>query len=219
MSANAATVVITSREQDAVRILVLLYAGGERGRGIGGPSDAVAVIRAESRLQAMDFWLRNPDYLALELLELYEARGDTRLLGRAREVLVDDEPELRTFPMLRYLFGAWEELDAALNLLRCYRLAIEIRRGQDESRRRDFYLLQRGETLIVDAIADSEVLGWYTERARLVAEVSGARGGDELKRHQKEQQEYRDTRWGNLIGPVRERVQERLEGFERETSL
>jgi hypothetical protein len=167
----------------------------------------------------MDFWLRNPDYLALELLELYEVCGDVSYLALARDVLVDDDPEMRTFPMLRYLFGAWEELDAALNLLRCYRLAIEIRRGQDESRRRDFYLLERGETLIVDAIADSEVLGWYAERARLVAEVAGARGGDELKRHQKEQQEYRNTRWGNLIAPVRERVQARLEGLENEAGL
>jgi hypothetical protein len=203
-----------------VRILVLLFAGGERGGAIGGPQDAVAVIRAESRLQAMDFWLRNPDYLALELLELYEVRGgDASYLALARDVLVDDDPEMRTFPMLRYLFGAWEELDAALNLLRCYRLAIQIRRGQDESRRRDFYLLERGETLIVDAIADSEVLGWYAERARLVAKVAGACGGDELKRHQKEQQEYRNTRWGNLIAPVRERVQARLEGLESEAGL
>jgi hypothetical protein len=28
-----------------------------------------------------------------------------------------------------------------------------------------------------------------------------------------------DTRWGNLIAPVRERVQERLEGLAKEASL
>ncbi|MEW1751007.1 hypothetical protein [Streptomyces angustmyceticus] len=36
------------------------------------PKDAVAVLRAEGRLQKLDFWLRNPDYLADELLNDYE---------------------------------------------------------------------------------------------------------------------------------------------------
>jgi hypothetical protein len=86
------------------------------------PSDApegtVAVLRGQMLLQALDFWLRNPDYLADELLKRYEAEGDLDDLTRAGEILDSDEPEVRSYPMLRYLFGAYEPLDEALSVLR-----------------------------------------------------------------------------------------------------
>lgn len=63
--------------QHAIRILVILDACGEPGK-TSDPVGAVAVIRvirAELRLQTLDFWLRNPDYLSDEILAKAEA-GD-----------------------------------------------------------------------------------------------------------------------------------------------
>jgi hypothetical protein len=60
----------TSAEQDAVRLLVVLGAAGGP-VGDDAPAGAVAELRAESRLHALDFWLRNPDYLGYELLNQY----------------------------------------------------------------------------------------------------------------------------------------------------
>ena len=34
--------------------------------------DVVAIFKGEARLLAFDFWIRNPDYLAAELLDLFE---------------------------------------------------------------------------------------------------------------------------------------------------
>lgn len=42
----------------------------------GDPPGTVKSVRSELRLQVMDFWLRNPDYLADELL-----------IGRYRDAL------------------------------------------------------------------------------------------------------------------------------------
>jgi len=56
-----------TRMQHAIRLLVILEACGELVKH-GDPAEAVAVIRSELRLQALDFWLRNPDYLADELV-------------------------------------------------------------------------------------------------------------------------------------------------------
>jgi hypothetical protein len=45
----------------------------------------------------------------------YEAAPDVpRLLELAAGILESEEPDLRRFPMLRYKYGAFEELDDAL---------------------------------------------------------------------------------------------------------
>src|ERR1700741_1529974 len=56
-------------EQDAVRLLMLLHVAADSSMASPAPEDAVACIAGEMRMQAMDFWLRNPDYLAWELLD------------------------------------------------------------------------------------------------------------------------------------------------------
>ncbi|HWK24915.1 MAG TPA: hypothetical protein VNS09_00020 [Solirubrobacter sp.] len=170
-------------------------------------------LRAESRLHAPDFWLRNPDYLAYELLSQYRdgGRQEPELLDAARKVLDDGEVDVRTFPMLRYLFGADEEIDEAFSLLGAYDLARVMRRPASEQRRRDFYLMPAGRTFL-DALPERvPELAWYMKRAALVAQVAGDRGGDALKQHQKQQTEYRLTRWGQRIGSIAADVAAELE--------
>jgi hypothetical protein len=58
---------------------VLGAAGGPVGDD--APAGAVAELRAESRLHALDFWLRNPDYLAYELLNQYRDGGPRPTAG------------------------------------------------------------------------------------------------------------------------------------------
>lgn len=88
----------TTRQQDAVRVLVLLREAGDRPPPDPPRPDATACIQAESRLHALDFWLRNPDYLAFELLELNEQTPDVALVEQACRLINDEE---RHFPMLR----------------------------------------------------------------------------------------------------------------------
>jgi hypothetical protein len=202
----------TSAEQDAVRLLVVLGAAGGP-VGDDAPAGAVAELRAESRLHALDFWLRNPDYLAYELLNQYRdgGRQQRELLDAARGVLADGEVDVRTFPMLRYLFGAYEEIDEAFSLLGAYDLARVVRRPASEHRRRDFYLMPPGRTLLDTLPERAAELTWYMERAALVAKVAGDRGGDALKQHQKQQTEYRLTRWGQRIGSIAADIAAELE--------
>lgn len=200
----------TTRQQDAVRLLVLLHVCGTRPAADPPRPDAVAVILAESRVQALDFWLRNPDYLALELLELHAEEPEPALVSAA-ELLVEERE--RHFPTIRHFFGAYTELDAALNLLRCYGLAWDVRRSLALHRRRDVYLLQAGEDLLLTELTTQPELGWYVRRAELVARVAGDRRGRALKDHQKRLEAYRDIRWGQRIEPVRDLVLERLEAL------
>jgi hypothetical protein len=59
----------------------------------------VLAVRSELRLQALDFWLRNPDYLADELLTEVEAgRLNASYVDVASALLDDPEPSLRHYP-------------------------------------------------------------------------------------------------------------------------
>ncbi|MET7549740.1 hypothetical protein ABZS94_28935 [Streptomyces sp. NPDC005500] len=95
-------------------MLLLINAAAHEPRpGVDGevPTECVGVVRAQVRLQKLDFWVRYPDYLAYELMTEYEkAPDELALLDLAENILSSQEPDLRRFPMLRHRFGAFEEL-------------------------------------------------------------------------------------------------------------
>ncbi|MGW3658022.1 hypothetical protein ACWD6R_21020 [Streptomyces sp. NPDC005151] len=86
------------------------------------------MLRAEGRLQKLDFWLRNPDYLADELLNDYEREKEAINLELAGGILDSDEPEICAIRMLRYLFGAFEYIDQAMSILAAPRLVLVVPR-------------------------------------------------------------------------------------------
>src|SRR6476646_8911343 len=94
----------TTRMQDAVRLLMLINEAAEplSDEDIAGDPalvTAVGVVRTQVRLQKLDFWVRNPDYLANELLNDYvNGDQDPTLLQIAGEILDSEEPELRRYP-------------------------------------------------------------------------------------------------------------------------
>ena len=106
--------------QSAVRALFVLDRLGHLVPDACPVAGAVKVVESETKLQKVDFWLRNPDYLAHELLNEVEAgRLDARLgIQEADALLNQSPPELHTYPMTRYLRGAYERRDNALGLLK-----------------------------------------------------------------------------------------------------
>ncbi|WP_328647143.1 hypothetical protein OHS58_03785 [Amycolatopsis sp. NBC_00348] len=175
----------------------------------------VKSVRSELRLQAMDFWLRNPDYLADELVSMVEAgTADSSYLVTARSLLDDPEPDLRWYPMPRWFFGAYEQLDDAFSLLETYGLASLRRTGQPgkQSKRNLFFLTDAGAAAVAELSTDP-ILGWYAEQVKLVALVAGDDGGQALKDRQYRQATYAGTDLGVAIAPIAPRVRERLEAL------
>ncbi len=203
-----------TRTQHAIRLLALLDGCGTSTVD-GDPPGTVKSVRSELRLQAMDFWLRNPDYLADELVSMVEAgAADPGLLITAQSLLDDPEPDLRWYPMPRWFFGAYEQLDDAFSLLETYGLATLRRTGQPgkKSKRNQFFLTQAGATAVAE-LATDPTLGWYTEQVKLVALVAGDDGGQALKDRQYRQATYAGTELGVDIAPIAPRVRERLDGL------
>ena len=205
------------RYAEAIRILLLVAAVADPLDAAGraaAPPNAVAVLRSESRLQKLDFWLRNPDYLADELLNDYERSGEQILLDLAGEILDADEPEVCAIPMIRYLFGAFERLDRALSMLAAPRLVVAVaRRSAGGNVVQDSYFLtEKGRDVAGEATRLFPELAWYTQRALLVRALAEATGhtGLALRRRQYLQRDYAETPLGELIPSIADRTRERL---------
>jgi len=119
---------------------------------------------------------------------------------------------LRRVPMIRYLFGAYERLDDALSLLRSRDLVrITGIKGKIKVHETDFILTVRGVDVCANAVVQEPILEWYAQRAALVSEIAGTRGGGTLKEKQYQQATYAQTQLGGIIPPIGSEVQRRLE--------
>lgn len=201
-----------TRSQHAIRLLVLLQACGEAPTELD-PLGMVAVVRSELRLQATDFWLRNPDYLADELITMVQSGEiDEQYLTVARTLLEDPEPDLRYYPMPKWLHGAYEPLDDAFSLLETYGLASAVRRGTpgQSVQKTQFFLTQAGAQASAELSLDA-TLGWYSKQVVLVARVAGNDLGSRLKDRQYLQATYANTELGLNIASIADRVRARLD--------
>lgn len=199
-------------KRDAVRILFVIAKIGEPVKK-GAPDGTCRVIHAEKKLQALDFWMRNPDYLAWEALNQYEADPlQADLLPIAQAVMEGDEPDIRRLAMQRFLFGAWEALDDSIATLALPGLVQVGRKFSTEGTKilqTSYYLTESGAAK-AEELEKIEPLDWYAARAEIVARVSGQRTGSQLKSLQYKVAEYNDARHGTIIAPIRDEVEERL---------
>ena len=206
---------VASDRQSAVRLLACIDAAAAPISNNEWGEDVVAVLRTQSRLQALDFWMRNPDYLANELLTEFEKTRNPELLNHAQQILNSREPDLRRLPMVRYHFGAFEPLDNPLAILRAVDLIRIRREGIPGQVREHIYLLTiRGRTAMKELAASAPELAWYKERAAIVfASVARDTGGTALKDRQYLQKEYADTELKHVITPITDRVRKRLDAI------
>lgn len=200
-----------SSSQTAARILILLDVLGLPVEHPCPVPNAVRVVRSLTRLEKLDFWLRNPDYLADELMTEYEE-------GRLPEATVREHVrrmlgELAAgyhYPMIRFHFGAYEIVDNALAKLKATGL-IAHRRGADagDRARHDYYLLVKGAEHAAQMRESLTELKWYDQQADAIAFLAEAMQGSAARRRQYDQPEYRGARIGTEIPPVFERARAR----------
>ncbi|WP_017757180.1 hypothetical protein [Pseudacidovorax intermedius] len=207
---------VRSPHRDALRILFILKAGGSP---VEPPTADIALIfKGEARLQAFDFWMRNPDYLAAELLDLFAETKDKSYYEEAEAILDDDEPDLRRVPMVRYFFGAYERLDDALSLLRSRDLVriTGTKGANNKVLETDFVLTKTGHDACSMAVTQEPILQWYADRAQLVAKVAGSMGGTALKQKQYQRASYAETRLGGVIPAITDDVRRRIDQLQAE---
>lgn len=206
-------------QQSAVRLLAAICAAARPSTDDKLGADVVGVLQAQSRLQALDFWIRYPDYLANELLNEFEKTGSKEDLKLARRIFDDREPDLRRVPMIRYHFGAFEPLHNPLSILRSRGLVRQHRHGEPGHVIDTWYLLTKAGREAMDRLADAaDELAWYRDRAAVAARIAGAGGGAALKDRQYLQDEYATTPLKGIIPSIADRVRVRLDALSEEAS-
>lgn len=199
----------TSTAQDAIRLLYIFVNGCDplENHYLG----YVGCFEGKARLHALDFWVRYPDYLAFELLNKYEDNLDIGVLNRAQEILATEEPDLRAIPMIRYRFGAYDDISEALSILISKGLIIT---GGDKIDGKitayDYYVTSQASELIKSISEDFPILKWFDDRTQLVKEIAGNQGGAALKAIQYKHMSYAQTTLGTLIPSIKEEVLSRL---------
>lgn len=201
----------------ALRLLFIVNATAEPVPATSGaPTDAVGVVHAEKRIQALDFWVRNPDYLAEELMDEYVAGRRPDALTIVRIIFDTAEPDLRRIAMLRFRYGAREPLDEALSILESRNLVRMVREGSalEGVQENHYYLMRRGRDIAEQFVADYPALAWYHDRAALVAELALGQSATQLKDRQYRQDEYAGAPHNTLIPPITDRVRRRFKELE-----
>lgn len=196
--------------QTASRLLLAMDKLGENVAANCPVQGAVKVIHSLSLLVKIDFWIRNPDYLADELLtEIEEQRQPPSTLTRVASMIGGRAPTLHRYPMAKYLYGAYERPDNALALLASHKLIRHMRASDTVRARRDYYLLEKGIDAVTAMRAEVPVVSWYDRQADSVALIPEVRMGSAIRRRQYEQPEYEQTPWGAIIPEITDRVRKR----------
>jgi hypothetical protein len=208
-----------SREQNFVRLLFLLDRAGEP-CGDSAPDGAYSLMRGQTRLQALDFWMRNPDYLADELITEYEKnRAETWALQVAKEIFDSREPTIRRLPMLKWRYGAYEFLDDTLAIMVSRRLVTHRpEAGSQRVREHLYWLMEAGHGVAEQLLHAEDIFSWYADRADVVGWLAGSAGGAALKKRQYEHSEYGSTSPLQAIRSIEDRVRARLAALETEAA-
>ena len=199
----------TSVFQDAIRLLFILVNGSEKLRA--NEDGFVAIFDGKAKLHAMDFWVRYPDFLAYELMNKYEELQDSKYLELAKTILKEQEPDLRNIPMIRFRFGAFDDLNESLSILLSKGLIVQKGiKTKDKIINYDYYDTKDAEQLVGRIIKEFKILTWYDDRSKIVKEIAGNLGGGALKDKQYKHLTYATTLLGSNIPTIKNEVEARL---------
>ena len=158
----------------------------------------VKVFETEVRIQKIDFLLRNPDYLAYEILSLIKEghlKKDDDVKTTIDNIFKNNEPVIRKQEMERFFFGAFEDLDDIIAFLKAYSF-IEFESEKNVAGNvigKRYFLTKFGEEKIIKGISDIPSLEWYKKRCLLILRFFGNMSGNELKIRQYQIKKYKDT--------------------------
>lgn len=197
--------------RDALRLLFILVAGSVQVDPKDRRPETQRVFMGEKRLMAIDFLIRYPDYLADELLDLYEKSRETALLTAVQNIFDNNEPDIRQVSMVRWRRGAFQNIETALAILDARMLVKSKKKVLGGGRTRyDYFLGPQAAEFLKQAVRDVPSVRWYQERVALAMRVAEYRSGSQLKEEQYEHDEYRNTAFGAVIPSIKDRVLRRL---------
>jgi len=199
--------------KDRIRIFLILYIFGDPCLDAEKPH-LKRVFKTETRIQKIDFLLRNPDYLAYELLAHAildpDSREDIKLL--VKEILTRREPTLKRLDMERFFFGAYEDIDDVISFLKSVGF-IEFTSAKSSDLKtidKKYFITEQAIEHAETKLPGSDALRWYVERCEMIKRYFGDLSANELKSMQYEIEEYKTTAWKDQIGEIEAKVRSKF---------
>jgi len=197
--------------KDRIRILLILYFFSEDYFDTEKPQRK-KILTSEVRIQKLDFLLRNPDYLAFELLNLAKrGKSEKAEIKRiVKKIFEDKEPILRRLDMEKFFFGAYEDIDDVIGFLKSIEfIEFSSTKSLDlKTTEKKYYLTERATINIENKLPKLTALAWYVERLNLIKKYFGHMTGSGLKAMQYKIEEYESASWGDYINDIRSKVEE-----------
>ncbi|MFL0070561.1 hypothetical protein R5O20_03110 [Tenacibaculum maritimum] len=192
--------------RDRLRIIIILYTFCERLEG-----DYYGVFRTEIKIQALDFLLRYPDFLSMELMELMDNDNSinrNEIKNIVKEIYLNKEPEIRVEEMEKFFHGAYESIDDVIAFL------VSVGFLKHESKRRTdgktydryYYITEECSNKIIENLRDIPVVTWYFNRCELIKKYFNQFTGTELKTRQYKYNEYSNISYRGYIENINEKV-------------
>src|SRR6267154_4074695 len=133
------------RYRDALRLLFILHEGSRPVDPPDPQTGIIGIFEGEKRLMAIDFWIRYPDYLADQLLDLYDQTKDPALLAEIQAIFDREEPDVRMIKVLRWRYGAFDRIEDALAILSARNLVKPMKKTLATGRsQHDFLVYEAG---------------------------------------------------------------------------
>lgn len=164
----------------------------------------------ELKLMKLDFYVRYPDYLANQLLEQYRTSGGVKFLHLAREIMMGEEPDIRTILMVRWRYGAYERIETALSILEAPGLIRAVRDTQAPGKPWTYLIFPSAFSVVADAINQQPSLAWYMRQIDAIKCLPKTTGSA-LKDAQYSVPEYENAAIGKPIPSIRNKVINLLE--------
>ena len=194
--------------RDRLRILLILYFFSEDYRNEDTP-ELVKVLYSEVKIQKIDFLIRYPDYFCYELIKEQTSLNKDEIKDIIRDIFHSKEPEIRREEMLRYIYGAYEDIDNIIsfwistNFINYKCKVNTIGKYYDKA----YYITKKGKDKIEkDILNNMEGSQWYIRRCQLIKKYFYDMSGTELKERQYKHPEYKNTNIGCYISEIGEKV-------------
>jgi len=205
--------------KDRIRIFLILYFFSEDFLEPNKPL-LKKVFRSEMRIQKIDFLVRNPDYLAFELLNIVrkDELKKEEIKHVVKNIFQNNEPVLRRLEMERFFFGAYEDIDDVISFLKSIGFIDFSSKKSSDLKTVDklYFITDLAVNKMGINISSLPALTWYVDRCTLIKKYFGDMSATQLKVAQYQIDEYRDTSYKSYIGSIKGLVVEEFNNIYNE---
>jgi len=204
------------RFKDRLRIFFILYFFADDFSDPAQPKFK-KLFKSEIRIQKIDFLIRNPDYLAYELLNVAktDAVKKIEIKNTITAIFNSKEPSIRRLEMERFFFGAYEDIDDVISFLKSIDFIDFSSKKSSDFRtiEKQYFITDLAVSKFENTMPTLNALKWYMDRCELIKKYFGDLTGTQLKIAQYQIKEYRNTTYNNYIGSIQGIVEEEFYNF------